>query len=61
MTEEPTPEMELWSEILGTYRKIVAAKPGDRSEQDRRYAMLISKYQDIISWYNTMIMEAFEG
>ncbi len=61
MSDEPTPEMELWNEILGTYRKIVAAKPGDRSEADRRYAMLISKYQDIISWYNTMVLMEFEG
>ena len=61
MSEEESPDSSLWSELLSTYRALVAAKPGDRSEKDRRHAVAITKYQDLLSWYHTMILQEFEG
>lgn len=59
--DEPTPDEVLWDELLATYRKLVAAKPNDRSEKDRRFAVAITKYQDVLSWVHTMIVSEFEG
>lgn len=59
--DEPTPHEALWHELLVTYRKLAAAKPNDRSEKDRRYAVAITKYQDVLAWVHTMIVSEFEG
>lgn len=59
--DEPTFDEELWNELLAAYRKLAAAKPNDRSEKDRRFAVAIAKYQDVLAWVHTMIVSEFEG
>lgn len=54
------PDEVLWNEMYATLQKIKAFKPNDRSELDRRVAVTITKYQDVMSWYNTMILESFD-
>lgn len=44
-----------WDALIEAYRSLKAAKPGDRSEKDRRYAVAITKMEDVLSWYHYMI------
>lgn len=44
-----------WNALIEAYRSLKAAKPGDRSEKDRRYAVAITKMEDVLSWFHSMI------
>lgn len=44
-----------WAALIKAYRSLKDAKPGDRSEKDRRYAVAITKMEDVLSWFNSMI------
>lgn len=44
-----------------TYQLLKAAKPDDRSEKARRYAVTITEYEKVISYFNTMVVGGFEG
>lgn len=60
--EEPTSaEEEVWNALLSAYRKLKAAKPEDRSEKARRYAVTITEYEKMLSYFNTMVFEEFVG
>lgn len=61
MIEETNLEEQLWNELLLTYRKVLALKPNDRSVNDRRFAILVTKYEDLLSWYFTMVIAKFSG
>ena len=61
MSEEESPEIIMWSDLLDTYRKLKASKPNDRSEKDRRMAVAITKYEDLLAWYFLMVIQEFEG
>lgn len=61
MDETTTSEEEVWNALLATYRKLKAAKPEDRSEKARRYAVTITEYEKMLSYFNTMVCEEFVG
>ena len=61
MLEEQSPESAMWSDLLETYRKLKESNPSDRSEKARRMAVAITKYEDLLSWYYTMVLMDFEG
>lgn len=44
-----------WDDLIKAYRSLKDAKPGDRGEKDRRYAVAITKMEDVLSWFNSMI------
>lgn len=54
-------EMELWNELLSTYRKLKAAKPEERSERSRRIAVCLTEYEKMLGYFYTMIIFDFEG
>ena len=61
MSDEETPEMIMWSKLLVAYRALKESKPNDRSEKDRRMAVAITKYEEMLGWYYTMVLMEFEG
>jgi hypothetical protein len=57
----PSANEQMWNELLSTYRKLKAAKPNDRSDQDRKFAICITEYEKLLSYFHTMILTDFEG
>jgi hypothetical protein len=57
----PSANDQMWNELLSTYRKLKAAKPNDRSDQDRKFAICITEYEKLLSYFHTMILSDFEG
>lgn len=56
--EPATIDEEVWNTLVATYRKLKAAKPDDRSERARRYAVTITELEKTLSYFNTMVWEA---
>lgn len=54
-------EEEVWNSLLAAYRKLKAAKPDDRSERARRYAVTITEYEKMLSYFNTMVWEGLDA
>lgn len=61
LTEATSVEEAVWYALTDTYRKLKAAKPADRSEKARRYAVTITEYEKVMSYFNTMTWEGFEA
>jgi hypothetical protein len=49
-----------WSALKHAYAQCKSAKPNDRSEADRRFAVLIAKLEDVLAHYRTWIAEKVE-
>ncbi len=45
-----------FDELCELHAVLRKAKPNDRSESDRRHAVAITKLEELISWYHTMII-----
>lgn len=43
--------------LKATYQLLKAAKPEDRSEKARRYAVTITEYEKMLSYFSTMVVE----
>ncbi len=54
-------EEEVWNVLLVAYRKLKASKPDDRSERSRRYAVTITEYEKMLSYFNTMVWEGLDA
>ncbi len=54
-------EEEVWNVLLVAYRKLKASKPDDRSERARRYAVTITEYEKMLSYFNTMVWEGLDA
>jgi hypothetical protein len=52
---------KLWAALVATLYLLKASKPEDRSEKARRFAVCITDYEKMLSYFNTMIREDFEG
>lgn len=59
--DTPSANEQMWNELLSTYRKLKSAKPNDRSDKDRRFAICITEYEKLLSYFHTMILSDFEG
>lgn len=55
MIHEEDRQPDLWDHILETYRQIKAAKPDERSERARRFAVLLTEYEKVMSYYLIML------
>lgn len=47
--------------LVATYNLLKASKPEDRGERARRYAVTITKFEEVVSYFNTMVVEGFKG
>lgn len=48
-------EYEIWADFLALRKKLLDAKPPDRIELARRYAITITQLELVMSFFNTMI------
>jgi len=55
------PDETVWNALLVAYHKLKAARPDNRSEHSRRYAVTITEFEKVLSYFNTMVMGGFEG
>lgn len=54
-------EEELSRDIWSLLAKLKDAKPEQRSEEARRYAVLITEYEKVIAYFETFIYMEFDG
>lgn len=52
-----TTDAQVWAALLKAYRTLKESKPEDRSEKARRYAVTITEYEKVLSYFNTMVVE----
>ncbi len=52
---------EVKDALLTAYHKLTASKPGDRSERARRYAVTITEFEKVMSYFDTMVINGFGG
>lgn len=47
---------DLYRDMTGILASLRRAKPNDRSELDRRYAVTITKMEDVFAYFSTFVM-----
>lgn len=57
MSEEKSAEMQIWDGMMDLWAKLDAAKPADRSELSRQYAIAITEFQKVMGFYRTFVMD----
>lgn len=58
MTEEQNEivnESDMLAALEATYHLLRVARPTERSERSRRYSVVITEYEKMLSYYKTMI------
>lgn len=55
--DEQSETDKLWNEMVTLWEKMKAAKPTDRSETARRYAVAITEYEKVLGYFNTFVVE----
>lgn len=58
---DSTPDTLMLTALVATYNLLKSSKPEDRSERARRYAVTITKLEEVVSYFNTMVVEGFKG
>ena len=61
LTDQEVADQDTWTALLVAYRKLKAGKPEDRSEKARRYAVTITEMEKAIAYFDTMVVNGFEG
>lgn len=59
--EDQTVDMKLWDQMVDLHRSLKAAKPEERSELSRRYAVAITEFEKAIGFFYLMVVQEFEG
>lgn len=59
--ENRTLEMEVWAAMVDLWRKMKAAKPTERNEQARRYAVTMTEFEKVMGYFNTFVLEGYEA
>lgn len=53
-------EVEILHELTTLVEKMKENKPGDRSEQDRHWAIAITEAQKLVAWWGMQVVPAEE-
>lgn len=56
MSEE-SKEQQIWTDMMNLWHKLENAKPTERGEQARRYAVAITEYQKVMGYFYTFVMQ----
>ena len=54
-----TSEQVVWESLMTAYRMLRAAKPAERGEHTRRYAVTISLFEHVLGYFYLMVMKGF--
>lgn len=57
MIEGKTHEMEIWTDMCALWRKMAAAKPAERNETARRYAVAMTELEKVMGYFFTFIAQ----
>ncbi len=57
MDSEESTESKIWTDMISLWQKLEQAKPNERSEQARRYAVAITEYQKVMEYFYTFVMQ----
>ena len=57
MQDEHIESLALWNEMVTFLKKLKAAKPTERSELARRYAVVITEYEKAMAYFNIFVVE----
>ena len=57
MDSEESTESKIWTDMISLWQKLEQAKPNERSEQARRYAVAITEYQKVMGYFYTFVMQ----
>lgn len=57
MSNEPKIEYEIWNSMIDLLEKLKAAKPAERNEVARRYAVTITEFEKVMGYFNTFVVE----
>lgn len=57
MSDEESTESKIWTDMMNLWQKLEQAKPNERSELARRYAVAITEYQKVIGYFYTFVMQ----
>lgn len=51
-------EHEIWNAMVDLWRMLKEAKPEERSETARRYAVTLTELEKVMGYYNAFVMQA---
>ena len=57
MGDEESTESKIWTDMISLWRELEQAKPKDRSELARQYAVTITEYQKVMGYFYTFVMQ----
>ena len=57
MSDEESTESKIWTDMMSLWQKLEQAKPKERSELARQYAVAITEYQKVIGHFYTFVMK----
>ncbi len=58
---EPKIEYELWNDMLELWDKLKTAKPTERNEAARCYAVTITEFEKVMGYFNTFLCEHWDN
>jgi hypothetical protein len=50
-------EYELWNQMCALWKALQAAKPTERNEKARRYAVTVTELEKVMAYFNTFVWE----
>lgn len=57
MQEEQSVEEKIWSQMMDLWQALDTAKPQDRNESARRYAVTVTEFQKVMGYFYTFVMQ----
>ena len=57
MIQGKTPEMEIWSYMCALWCKMAAAKPTERNETARRYAVAMTEFEKVMGYFDMFVVQ----
>ncbi len=57
MQEEQSVEEKIWSQMMDLWQALDTAKPQDRNESARRYAVTVTEFQKVMAYFHTFVMQ----
>lgn len=57
MIQGQSPEMEIWKDMCALWRKMAAAKPEERNEVARRYAVTMTEFEKVMGYFDTFVAQ----
>lgn len=57
MINESTKEMEIWHAMCQLWQMLQAAKPAERNEIARRYAVTVTEFEKVMGYFDCFVAQ----